>query len=290
MVAPVGNHGGPCPYAGNVERFAGIDANHAVVGCRLRQAAKRNVFAAGKNNIRMNFIRYDKHIMLQTEFGHAGQFFPGKTFADRIVRIAQQEHRGALFAEQFFQIGKVDFIAAVCLVNQIVAQDMPAVVGDDFMKRVIRRHLDDDIVARFGKGPHGVNDRRNDRRRVFDPVLVDIPAKAFFLPVGDGMFKGFHIYRIAENAVLRPPDHGLDNRLRAFEVRVGDPHRDYVLGVGVPFLTIGSSAVNQFVKIVFHHQSTILIYLPVVCSPSPPALSRRAQTIPRANGPRSSSA
>lgn len=154
VVAAVGNDGGSGPHAGDVEGFTRVDAYHAVGGGFSRQGAEGNVFAAFVDDVGVDFVRDDEHVIFQAQFGHPGQLFVGEAFADRIVRTTQEEHGGAFLAKQFFEVGKVDIKAAFFSGNKLAAQDMPAVVGDDGMEGMIDRHLHDDIVPGLGESPH----------------------------------------------------------------------------------------------------------------------------------------
>ena len=57
-------------------------------------ARDRNVPVTGVEQIAVDFVRTDNHIVPQAYFGESFQFTPAKHPADRVVRVAQEKDPG----------------------------------------------------------------------------------------------------------------------------------------------------------------------------------------------------
>ena len=86
-------------------------------------------------------------------------------------------------------------------------------------------------------------------------------------PVGDGLEIRLVLEVIAVNGMLRSTDDRLANEVGRFEVHVSHPHREHVrvaenLFPQVVFNTIGISAIDDSVEVVFH---LVLGFVPQIC-------------------------
>ena len=82
---------------------------------------------------------------------------------------------------------------------------------------------------------------------------MDCPSMATPEPVDDGLIIGFGDMDVAKDAMVEATLQGLLDERGGTEVHVGDPKGEH-LGVvtEVPFYAVGTTAGDDFVKIVIH--------------------------------------
>ena len=125
------------------------------------------------------------------------------------------------------------------------------------MEGRINRRLDDDFVARLGKGQHSHIEPTDHTRHKRHPFLGHLPLVASLQPSRNGLKIGFVLEMIAINRMLCPTDDGLPDEIRGLKVHVGDPHRKHIrvaknLLSQVVFNAVSISTFDDFVKIIFH--------------------------------------
>lgn len=114
-----------------------------------------------KNQIRMNFIRNDQHIVFDADLRHACKFVPAPYPSDGIVRTANQENSACSGLSG--KIIKIDLPAPVLFQQPVFDHNSTAVLND-VAKVGIHRRLNENTILRIGKdvqnGAHGRDDAK----------------------------------------------------------------------------------------------------------------------------------
>ena len=111
---------------------------------------------------------------------------------------------------------------------------------------------------------------RNDSRRI-DNVLALHPIQTMTVtePADNRLIVAFWYMGIAKHSVVNPTMQSLDNRRKSPEVHIGHPKgNDILLSCLIPFHAVGSTAGNNFVKVVFHLLRSMISQLAgaLICS------------------------
>ena len=200
-----------------------------------------------QGQVAVDLVREDEDPVPLADFSQLRQGFPVPEEADGIVRIAQDQGL-RLRVEQFFQPLEIHPVAAV-LENKRVVHGHPAKPLDVQAEMVIDRRLDDDLVARLGKGEIGLVDGRDDAGGIADPLLVRRVAMGLPLPSGDRLHERFRRGRIAQDIPVQPLlQRRADIRVRP-EIHVGDPHRNLPVRSPSIFDAPGAGPVDDFLEI-----------------------------------------
>ncbi len=77
---------------GQVEGFAGRGTDDAVLGEFFADAGKGGEGMAGMNQVAVNFVGNDKHVVGEADFTETGQFFACPDTTNRVVGTAQDCH------------------------------------------------------------------------------------------------------------------------------------------------------------------------------------------------------
>ena len=233
-----------------IESFCRRNASDCPVSNLLGKGGKRDIRVADMRQIAMDFVAHDQHIMLDAQFGDPFQRLPIPDFADRIVRVAENEQRSRFAGQFFFQIREIDGIASV-FIAQFARQDFPTVVQDGIVEDVVDRRKNDNVIAYFRHFPNDRRDGRNDACAIEDPLLfhrelmppLPPPDDAFPETVRDGI--------VAESALPKTLFDGVDNSRRRSEVHVRHPHRQ-LARFDIPLVRVGVPSVDDLIKIEWH--------------------------------------
>ena len=83
------------------------------------------------DEITMDLIIQDDHIVLQADIPQPGQFLSGPHPSRRVVGVAQQEGFYLVFPDFLLKIPKVDGIFPI-FIMELAVDEGPAIVFDDF--------------------------------------------------------------------------------------------------------------------------------------------------------------
>ena len=85
----------------------------------FRSNGKRNESVTGPDNFAMDFITYNKDIVLSAYFSDFGKFFFAPYSTCRVMRIAEQKNLCFFIAALFFKIFKIDGIMSDSIIYSI---------------------------------------------------------------------------------------------------------------------------------------------------------------------------
>ena len=135
-----------------------------------------------------------------------------------------------------------------------------ALIDDSGIKRHIGRREQQHAVAGLRQAGDALLDGRDDAAAGNELLCVRIPAEAPPHPAGHrAVVSRVDQAAVAENAAVKPPVHGVENRLRTGKVHVRNPHGDGIrrqVGTAaserLKLDAVGAAAVDDLIKLVLH--------------------------------------
>ena len=177
------------------------------------------------DQIAMNLIRKDQHIVFDTQLADTGQLLPGEYASCRVVRVAQQQHLG--IGQFLIQIVEIDLVMSVHLTQRVIHHD--TIVQTDLSgKRMIDRGLDHDAVSRLSKGPHRINDTRYHTGGKVEPFSLDFPSAVPIDPANDGLPVAVTAVGVAQNRVFGTFANGFCHSGWCCKIHIGYPHGNHI--------------------------------------------------------------
>ena len=128
------------------------------------------MFMTRQNQIEMNLIGNNQHVVFQTQFANPHQLRLRPDAADRIMRTAEDQHFHFRIGQLGFQIVKIDRIYAF-LIDQTAGHGRAAAGFNRLFKRIVDRCEDRNLFTRFYKRADGDVDGRDDARKQNQPLF-----------------------------------------------------------------------------------------------------------------------
>ena len=221
-------------------------------------AGEGDMPAGGVDQVGVDLVHGDHDAVVYTDASDPLQLLPCPGPAHRVVGAAQQHELGLGVSGQLLQLGKVDLIAPV-VIYQLVERDPALGLVDIVVIGVVDGGLDDDALPRLGIHLNGAHQGHVDARGEHDPVRLDLPAVAAFLPAGAGLEIFAAGIAVAVCLMGGPLPDGRGYRGRHLVVHVRDAHGDNIalpehphMLLGGPLNGDGLGAVDHAVKVVLH--------------------------------------
>ena len=179
------------------------------------------------NQISVYLVRYDIHMMAQTDFTEVFQFLFRPHSSDGIVRGAEQYSLDIVFLYFALKIFIVDFIVSFCLF-QFRDNQSTTVILYDLSKRIVDRLKNQYGITLFCQRPDRTGCRVHHRRRGQYPLVLYLTGKAPAVPCAH-RFDIFIIHiLIAVDAVSRDLIERVFNTRSGLKIHIRHPHRNKV--------------------------------------------------------------
>ena len=136
-----------------------------------------------KDEIAVDFIANDNHVVLETDVADAFQFFAGPNAANGIVWTAKKEKFYFVLDDSLFEIFKVNMVASIFAIDEVATFYFAVIVDDDIGKVHIDGLLDKDVIANIGERFYRHAEREHNARyfnnpfAVFDVVIMAATVK-----------------------------------------------------------------------------------------------------------------
>ncbi|MNZ67543.1 hypothetical protein D3C78_857970 [compost metagenome] len=238
--------------AGDVVGLARRHQRDGALGDLRAQRGHRNVLAAVEAQLGVDLVGNDPGIMLEANVGNGLQLCAGEGFAQRVMRIAQQQCATAL--QRLAQGIQRRAVGAIGLRFEIQFDLVQAPMSGGVAQRRVVRHLHNDVLWRLHQGLQRHVEARLDARQENQLLGLDTPG-VFVPEVGhDSLAQVILGHAVTDHRVFQSFLQGLDDHRRRGEIHVGDPHRQHVRRVAAPLGTAGIVAVEHLIKIESHAQ------------------------------------
>ena len=113
------------------------------------------MLVAAVNKVRMDLITDDYNVILKTDLSYLHELFPGPYTADRIMRIAEDQHLNVILADLVLKIFEID-LKARSVADQIRYNKIPATALYGSANRSVERLEDQKAVIFPGKSKYGI--------------------------------------------------------------------------------------------------------------------------------------
>ena len=239
---------------GQIERFAGRDERQGAVGKTLVQRGDMQMFVRTIDQVGMDFVGQNQHVVFDTQLADAGQLFPREYPSGRVVGIGHQKDFG--LCEFAIEVFEVDLVMIPDQPNRIVEHG--AVVEAGLAgKGMVNRRLDHHAVAGLGEGSEGQHQTGHDSRYELQPGWIDFPAIPTIHPLDDRLPIGVAAVGIAQDRVLQAAGDGFQNRWRRGKIHIGHPHGNHITTAEnalteIVFFTKSALSGDHCIEIVFH--------------------------------------
>ncbi len=244
--------------ARNIKGLCRRYAGNTIIPARFRYGSKRNVTAARLCQVTMNLIGQNQHMMPDTKLANALQRLSVPYFSNRIMRIAQKQHRSLRIGQLFLQIVKIYGINAV-LIPQPAFQNISSVIQDRIEEIVVNGSHHRDILPYGCHLADNTGNSRNNTGTEQQPLLFNGKIMAFLPPALISLVPFLPKHRVAVYAMLRSLSDCLRNLRRRLKIHISHPHGKLMLR-HIPFCAAGISAVDLFVKDTLHLFISILLF------------------------------
>ena len=211
----------------------------------------RHVAVSLEHQVAVNLVRADEDVAAEADCRKALEVGAAEDAADRVVRVAEDEHPRAIGGGGFERL----------------EVDLPPAVGAHRERRflvdgpvVLRRAEDGRVDGRLHE--HAVLRRRRHAAHLLkagehaglkdDGLRLDAPVVQPREPFDDDLAQFGRLVAIPEHAVLDPRAKGGQHRLRHAEVHVRGPQGQDVRAVHVPLGAVRMAAVDGLVEGVGH--------------------------------------
>ncbi len=221
----IGDDGEGGAEAGHVEALARRGEGDAMLAQGWAEGGDGCV-GAFKDQIGVDFIDDEEHLMAQRELAEGAQGVFGPDQANGVVGAAQQHGLGAL-AKEGLEVVEVHLVAGVDAA-QGVAPHLALARLDDLIEGIVDRWLDHDGVAGLGEDVEAVGHGGDHPLKQQDGFGVDGPAMLLMLPVGDELGQLRRAHGIAKAAFGGAIGEGGGQKVGPGEVHIRDPHGEEV--------------------------------------------------------------
>ncbi len=198
----------------------------------------------------MDLVAHEHEVVAAAEVDDPLDLVAAPDAAERVVRMAEQEHAG-VGRRGGLEAVERELPAAVPELGRHGDQPPAAPAGRLQERRVDRRDRQHGLAGR-GERVAGEVQSRHDARQPHDPLAVDAPAVATLEVGDDRLDQGVGHQRVAEDAVSCAGRERLDHLRRRGEVHVRDPQRQRVAGVEVPLEAGGAPPLDGGVEVEVH--------------------------------------
>ena len=171
--------------ARDVERLRGGGQCDAVAGGGFRDGGERDVLVVPQRHVAVDFVGYDKDVVLHAEVRQSGKRFAIPHDAARIVRIAE-DHHPAFVINDRRKMFKIHMIDSVIAELQRIYDDLSSVAFRRDAEMVVDGSLDDDFFIRLREDIDGEADAFDDAWNEGQPVFGDVPSMVVLRPFRDG--------------------------------------------------------------------------------------------------------
>ncbi len=211
-------------HAGHVESLAGRIEGQAVVDDVLvRQPCEWHVFVARADEIGMDLVGEDNHIVLEAHLAKLEQLFLSPDIARRVLRIADDHRLRLWIGEPCSQVVPVDLVAAIPALHLALVGDRVSVTRHEVESGIIGGQQND-----FAAWPRESPQRRDqswiDAGRKLDGRGIEFELVALGIELGDGFLERVRAAHVAPGVVFATLGERLCNARRAFEVHGCDAH------------------------------------------------------------------
>src|SRR5574344_2928928 len=109
---------------------------------------------AGTNELMVDLVGRDEHIMTGTDLCYPQQLIFGPDTSGRIVRTAEQEEADMVLLYFLLEVIEINRIVVV-FQDEWAVDQLAAIIADGLGERVVDRLLDENGLTRFRKGADG---------------------------------------------------------------------------------------------------------------------------------------
>ena len=191
--------------------------------------------------------------MFETDVVHSLQFLFLPYSSGWVVRIAEDEGGGLFVGTLALEILKIYLVGTVTHTLQFIFFHFAATVLDTGEEAVVHRSLHQNLLAWHADSLQAAGDGRYYARSIENPVFLYLPLVAAGEPVDDCLVVRIRYEGVAEDAVSYTLLQSFDDAGSCLEIHVCYPHRNNAVFLyQIPFVGIGATTFDDFIKIVFH--------------------------------------
>ncbi len=155
------------------------------------------------------------------------------------------------------KICKIDLVFSILEHKRAVYQ-LAGISIDHAGEGIVDGACDENRVAGGSQRTHACGDCVDDAGRLQEPILLDIPVKICFLPIGKGIEIVFLCIGIAKNAVRDAGMQCFQNFRRCLKIHIRDPHGQNICAMPallseIVLDAVRAQAVMKCIKIILHH-------------------------------------